>query len=120
MVTEYEARKLIHEMRDELHVTPNVALRYIPGALLFFGFALAGLLTDQQPDAARDAAAAGVSAAVLHHGPASIAETRRVLEERRKRFEARAPAQAVQRANAAEINGAIEVDAFAFKARASD
>lgn len=98
MVTEYEAQKLIHDMRDELHVTPGVAFRYIAGALVFFGLALAGLLTDQQRDAARDAAAAGVSTAVPHHERASTAETRRVLEERRKSFESREPVKAMQRA----------------------
>ncbi len=114
MVTEYEVQKLIHDMRDELHVTPGVALRYIPGALLFFGFALAGLLTDQRPDAARDAAN------VPHYERASIAETRRVLEERRKRFESREPVQGVRSATAADMEPALGVDEFTWMTRSSD
>ena len=66
MVTEYEAQKLIHDMRDELQVTPGVAFRYIAGGLVFFGFALAGLLTDEPRDVARDAAAAAIPPAILH------------------------------------------------------
>ncbi len=64
MVTKYEVQKLIHDMRDELQATPGAAFRYIVGALVFFGFALAGLLTDQPRDATRDAAAAATPAAM--------------------------------------------------------
>ena len=120
MLTEYEAQKLIHDMRDELDVTPGVAFRYMAALLIFLGLAVAVVLTDLQLDAAGDAAAAAQRAAKPHHDRASTAETRKVLEERRKRFESRPPVQAVRSSEAAEIEGAPEVDKFTLMTRASD
>ena len=96
MVTEYQAKKLSGDMRDELGATLGVALKYSPGALILFGFSLAGLLTDPQHDGARGPALSEVSTALVYRERASIAETRRVMRERRERVDAGAPAQSLR------------------------
>lgn len=118
MLTEYEVQKLQRDMKQELDATSGVVLRCAAGLLVVVALSLIGFGIDLQ----RDAAPAANRAAMRPHDRASIAETRKVLEERRKRFESRPPLPAVRDSVAAEIDRAQapEIGELTLITRSSD
>ncbi len=122
MLSEYEAQKLKYDMKQELDATSSAVYKCAAWLLVVVALALIGSAIDLQRDVAGNTAPAAKRAAVQHHDRVSIAETRKVLEERRKRFESHPPVQAVRSSEAAEIDRAQgpEIDELTLITRSSD
>jgi hypothetical protein len=120
MLTEYEAQKMRREMARELAGSPTIVVACGAGLLIVAVlFLLVGRLALQQ-EAEHGARAGTAPAAIQRYERASITETRRLMEERRKRFEARPAVRSMPSAEAAALEGIPEVDAFTLSTRASD
>jgi hypothetical protein len=85
MVTHDEKERLLNEMRHEPGCAADVVYKCAAGLLILIGVALCGSHVDLQ-DATRPAGAK--QASTQPHASARVVQSRKVFDERRRRFEA--------------------------------
>lgn len=120
MLTEYEARKLQEDMKRELNSAPGVVAKCAAGLLIIVALALFGSRGGVQRDFAGDTAAAVQDPPSQHSEAAPIAESGKVMEERRKGFQSQPPAQAMHEATLMQQPKTPDVDEFTLATRAAD
>lgn len=89
MLTEYEAEKLKLDMRRELDAGAGIVVACCAGLLVVAGLALFGTVESQGNNGTGGHATAAVR--FERHEHSSIAESRRLLEERRRAYRAILP-----------------------------
>jgi hypothetical protein len=118
MLSEYEAQKLTHEMRDELQVTPGAVIKYAAGALAILAVVVAGVFADLERGAPGDAVATGKHAPKHHVENANAWKVS--AEKYRKPVDAHAPPHGRTRPGPMAKKGETEIDELTLMTRSTD